>query len=100
MSYLVMGHKLGSATDIDSLLVSSGQSTPIFTLIGKDDFWSCHRFVGRKCRLKLVILSFLGYLGEFESDSQTIWTSTCAVKPRSVLPIFHSQLAMVDELRL
>ena len=36
--YLVMGHELGSATDIDRLLVSSGFSTPIFTFIGKDDF--------------------------------------------------------------
>ena len=35
LSYLVMGHELGSATDIDRLLVSSGLSTPIFTLIGK-----------------------------------------------------------------
>ena len=40
--YLVMGDELGSATDIDRLLVSSGLSTPYFTLIGKDDFWSCH----------------------------------------------------------
>ena len=29
-----------------------------------------HRFVGEKYRHKVVILSFLGYLGEFESDSQ------------------------------
>ena len=35
---------------------------------------------------KTITLSFLGYLGEFESDSQTVWTCTCTVKPRSVLP--------------
>ena len=28
---------MGSATDIDGLLVSSGLSTPIFALIGNDD---------------------------------------------------------------
>ena len=33
---------MGSATDIGSLLAPSGLSTPIFTLIGNDDFWSCH----------------------------------------------------------
>ena len=33
-----MGDELGSATDIDRLLVSSGLSTPIFTLIGNNDF--------------------------------------------------------------
>ena len=38
-----MGDDLGSATDIDRLLVSEGLLyTPIFTLIGNDDFWSCH----------------------------------------------------------
>ena len=38
-----MGDELGSTTDIDRLLVSSGLlSTPIFDLIGSDDFWSCH----------------------------------------------------------
>ena len=40
--YLVVGDDLGSTTDIDRLLVSSGLSTPIFTLIGNNDFWSCH----------------------------------------------------------
>ena len=92
-----MGDELGSATDTGRLLVSSG-----YTNFHVDrEIWSCHTdFVGQKRRQKWVILVFLGYLGEFESDSQTIWTSTCGVKPRSVLPIFHSQLAMVDELRL
>ena len=41
-SYLVMGDEMGSATDIDRLLVSSGLYIPIFTLIGNDDFQSCH----------------------------------------------------------
>ena len=39
----MMGHELRSATDIDRLLVPSGLSTPIFTVIVKDVFWSCHR---------------------------------------------------------
>ena len=50
MSYLVIGHELGSATDIDRLLVYSGLSTPIFTLIGNDDFSSCHT----GCRPKML----------------------------------------------
>ena len=32
------------------------------------------QFFGRKCRQKMVILSFFGYLAEIESDSQTVWT--------------------------
>ena len=36
-----MGDELSSATDIDRLLVSPGLPTPIFTLIGNDDFFSC-----------------------------------------------------------
>ena len=39
-----MGDELGSAADIDRLLVSSGLSTPIFAFIGNDDFWSCHTY--------------------------------------------------------
>ena len=39
-SYLLMGDELGNETDIDRLLMSSGWSTPSFTLM--DDFWSCH----------------------------------------------------------
>ena len=37
--FFLMGDELGSATDIDRLLLvaSSGPSTPIFTLIGNDD---------------------------------------------------------------
>ena len=49
---------------------------------------------------KMVILSFLGYLGEFESDSLTVWACICIVEARSVLPNFKSYLAVVDELRL
>ena len=89
-----MGEELGSATDIDGLLASSGLlCVPLFALIGNDDFWSCQTyFVGQKCRQKSVISSFLGYLGEFDSDSQTVWTCTCTIAPRSVLPIFKSNL--------
>ena len=41
-SYLMAGDKLGSATGIDRLLASSGLPTPIWNLIGNDNFWSCH----------------------------------------------------------
>ena len=41
--YLLMGDELGSATDIDFLLVPLAPSTPKFTLIGNADFWSCHK---------------------------------------------------------
>ena len=44
-------------------------------------------------RKKWLLLRFRGYLGEIESDSQTVWTSICAINmivPRSVLPIFKS----------
>ena len=73
-----MGDELGSATDIDRLVVSSGLSrTTIFTLIGNDDFLELSwEMLGQKCRQKVAILSFLGYLDEIESDSQTVWTSS------------------------
>ena len=49
---------------------------------------------GQKCRQKLMLIiffSFLGYLGEMESDSQSVWTCICtAVVPRSVLPSLKS----------
>ena len=51
-------------------------STLNFTLIGNDEFRSCHTS-GQKCRQKMVTSSFLGYLGEIVeivSDSQTVWT--------------------------
>ena len=44
--------------------VSWGLSTAIFALTGNDDFCSCQRTSGQKCPPKMVILSFLGYLGE------------------------------------
>ena len=42
--------------------------------------------------------NFLGYLGETESDSQTVWTWVCAIVLRSALPIFNSYLAVVDKI--
>ena len=48
----------------------------------------------------MVILSFLGYLGEIESDSQTVWICICTIVPRSALPIFKSRFAVLDEIRL
>ena len=41
-----MGDELGSATDIVRLLVSSGLSTPICTLIGNDDFGTVVKILG------------------------------------------------------
>ena len=35
-------------------------------------FESVLQILGQKCRQKWVILSFLGYVGEIESDSQTV----------------------------
>ena len=65
----------GSRTDIDRLLVSSGLSTTIFTLIGNADFWSCHADLRPQTPPKIGHLSFVGYLGEIVSDSQTVWTT-------------------------
>ena len=52
-AYLLMGDELGSATDIDRLLAFSGQSTPNFTLIRNDDFFSCHTDVRPKMSPKI-----------------------------------------------
>ena len=69
-----MGDQLGSSTDIDRLLVSSGLSTPIFTLIGNDDFWSCHRdFTSNFSAKNGTFFSYFGRLGVIES-SQNVWT--------------------------
>ena len=73
------GDKLGSATDIDRHLVSSGPSTPFFNLIGNDDFWSCHIDLRPKMSPTNGNFEFVGYLGEIESGSQTIWTCTYAI---------------------
>ena len=103
-------YELGSATDIYRLLVSSGLSTPIFTLIGNDDSWSCKTdvFVGQKCLQKLITLSSLGYLGEFESDSPTVWTAYYVLGTNALRVLRHGQrfkfpspkFAVVDEIRL
>ena len=37
-----MDKEPGSATDIDRLLAFSELSTPNLTVIGNNDFWSCH----------------------------------------------------------
>ena len=57
------------------------------------------QLLGQNCRQKLEILSFLGYLGEIESDYQTVWTCICTIVPRSVLPTFKSWFAVVGEIR-
>ena len=65
-------------------------STPIVTLIGNSHFFELSQKIsGQKCHQKYVILSFLGYLDEIESDPQTVWTCICTTAPRSVLPIFQ-----------
>ena len=77
-SYLLIGDEVGSATDIDRLFVSSGPFCTWYTnfhlLIGNDDFWSFHTGFRPEISPKKCNLSFLGYLGEIVSDSQTVWT--------------------------
>lgn len=64
-----MGDALGSATGIDRLLGPPALSTPNFTLITNDDFWSRH--MDLMCKLsKVGAFIFHGYLGEIESDSK------------------------------
>ena len=73
----MIGDELGSATDADRLLISSGLSNTNFCLDRQHDFWSCHTDFTPKSSPKngnFVILSFLGHLGEIELDSQTVWT--------------------------
>ena len=83
------GWRIGEVqlTSIVSLCV--GLSTPIFTFIGKAIFWSCDTDFGPKMSpTKDIVLSFLGYLGEIESHSPTVWTCICTIVPRSVVPFF------------
>ena len=96
-----MCDELGSATDIDRLLVPSGLSTPIATLIGNDDFWSCHTYFRLTMSPKIGNFEFfLGYFCEIESESLSAWACMCTIVPRSVLPIVKSHSAVVDEVRL
>ena len=95
-----MVDELGRATDMDRLLVSSGLSTPIFTLSRTTIFGAVTHILVRKYRQKIVSFIFLGYLGEIESDSQTVWSCICTFVPRSVLPNSKSLFAVVDEIRL
>ena len=44
---------------------------------GTTIFGAVTQIISRKCRQKMAVLSFLGYLGEIESDSPTVWTCTC-----------------------
>ena len=50
--------ELISATDIDRLLLCWRLSTPIFTLIGNDDFWSFHLYFRPKISPKIDNLEF------------------------------------------
>ena len=84
-----MGDELGSAKDIDRL-VSSGLYSNFHLDRARRFLEPTYRLGGQKCRQKLVILSFIGYLGEFESASQTVLTCICTIMPRSVRPIFKS----------
>ena len=69
-----MGHELGSATDIDRFFVFRTVYTNFHLDRERQFLELSYRRVGQKYRQKMVILSFVGYLGEFESDSQTVWT--------------------------
>ena len=85
--------RLGNEAYIDRLLVSPALCTPIFTLIGNDYFFSCHTNLVSKSSLKTkkkILSRFRGYLGEIESDSQTVWTCMYTIVPRSVFAIFMS----------
>ena len=68
--YLLMDVELGIATYLDRLLETQTLSTPTFSLIGNDEFYSCHVNLvsksGKKSEI-LVLLGFRGYLGEIES---------------------------------
>ena len=55
--------------------------------------------LGRKCRRKLVLVSFLD-ISEVESGHQIVWTCIYTIVPGSVLPIFKSDFVVVDEIRL
>ena len=71
-----MGAESGCATSMDRLLVvSSGLSTMFFTLIDKTIL---ELSIRHNCRKKNAFSSCnTGYLGDIESDSQTVWTCTC-----------------------
>ena len=60
-----MGNELGNKTDVDLLLVSFVTSTPIFILIGNNDF------VNEYSEKKLALSSRRGYFGEIESEFRT-----------------------------
>ena len=62
------GDEFGSATDIDRLLVSLGLSTPVSTLVRRDDLRSCHPDLRPKMSPKNGKFEFGGYLGVIESD--------------------------------
>ena len=89
-------------TSIVSLCV--GLSTPIFTFIGKAIFWSCDTDFGPKMSpTKDIVLSFLGYLGEFELDSRTVWTCIPGMHSRGTVSVSNFvklKFAVVDEVRL
>ena len=77
-----MGDKLGNGADVDRLLVSSGMSAPIFTVmpapiftvIENEDLWSCTDFYAKISGQKLATLRILAYVGEVEAGSQHVWT--------------------------
>ena len=90
--------RIGQCTDIDRFPASLRLSTPIFPLLGNNE----------KCRqTKMVIWSFLGYLGEIGPDCQSVWTCIYAplIRARlwcheSALPIFEPEFAVVDDIEL
>ena len=74
------------------VLITTRFFTLIFTLIGNGRFLEpVMQILGKKCRQKMAILSFLGHLGEIDSDSETVWTCICTINivPQSALPIFQ-----------
>ena len=83
-----MGVKLGSATAINCLLVSSGLSALNFTLVGNNEFWSCHTDFMPKHRHKKCTFEFswISQLAGMSKCMACMYTNV----PGSVLPIYKS----------
>ena len=72
-----MGDELGGATDIASPCVFRAVYTTFHLDEGTTIVGAVLQILRQNVLQKMVILSFLGYLGEIESDSQSVWTCIC-----------------------
>ena len=80
-----MGDELGSATYIDRLLVVFRTIYTNFHLNREHDFLAIVQILGQKCRQKMLIFSFLGYLDENESDLHMHYCATASASNFQVL---------------